>query len=193
MTILYVNSIRLKSDNDLVCAGADVENCHKDVHAEEQKGNLRSNSHLSSDQKSGNGFTRNDEEIQEQAGHTQGESSSFIVEEFDVERVLREQETHDLICPKCRLCITKRVILRKRKRTEIPSGLPPPEAQVVPGASRLPSETPDPDDTIVFRCLSCFSFFIPTGIVVSPFVCPATPSHSILLFFVLQKTRSSQS
>lgn len=37
--------------------------------------------------------------------------------ESEVERILRLQETHDLICPNCRSCITKRVILRKRKRT----------------------------------------------------------------------------
>lgn len=37
--------------------------------------------------------------------------------ESEVERILRLQGTHDLICPNCRSCITKRVILRKRKRT----------------------------------------------------------------------------
>lgn len=37
--------------------------------------------------------------------------------ESEVERILRLQETHDIICPNCRSCITKRVILRKRKRT----------------------------------------------------------------------------
>nr|KYP72755.1 hypothetical protein KK1_005356 [Cajanus cajan] len=38
------------------------------------------------------------------------------LEEFDVEAVLAKQETHDLYCPNCHSCITKRVILKKRKR-----------------------------------------------------------------------------
>jgi hypothetical protein len=37
--------------------------------------------------------------------------------ESEVQRVLRLQTTHDLLCPMCGSCITKRVILRKRKRT----------------------------------------------------------------------------
>ena len=50
-----------------------------------------------------------------------GEEHTLAAAEFagesEVERILRLQETHDLICPNCRSCITKRVILRKRKRT----------------------------------------------------------------------------
>ncbi|KAE9608788.1 hypothetical protein Lalb_Chr08g0239371 [Lupinus albus] len=38
------------------------------------------------------------------------------LEDFNVEVVLAKQETHDLFCPNCKSCITKRVILRKRKR-----------------------------------------------------------------------------
>ncbi|XP_052170649.1 membrane protein of ER body 2-like isoform X1 [Diospyros lotus] len=37
--------------------------------------------------------------------------------EFDVERILKKQNTHDLYCPNCNSCITRRVILRKRKRS----------------------------------------------------------------------------
>ncbi|KAL3034654.1 hypothetical protein AAZX31_02G206500 [Glycine max] len=44
------------------------------------------------------------------------------LEEFDVEAVLAKQETHDLFCPNCRSCITKRVILKKRKRNTQKSG-----------------------------------------------------------------------
>uniref|UniRef100_A0A0A9D8S8 Uncharacterized protein n=1 Tax=Arundo donax TaxID=35708 RepID=A0A0A9D8S8_ARUDO len=39
------------------------------------------------------------------------------IEEYDLEKILDEQETHDLYCPNCNSCITRRVILRKRKRT----------------------------------------------------------------------------
>ncbi|KAI3821542.1 hypothetical protein L1987_09110 [Smallanthus sonchifolius] len=38
------------------------------------------------------------------------------ITEYDVETVLKKQDTHDLFCPNCNSCITKRVILRKRKR-----------------------------------------------------------------------------
>ncbi|XP_073016634.1 membrane protein of ER body-like protein [Primulina eburnea] len=38
------------------------------------------------------------------------------VTEIDVEQVLHKQTTHDLFCPNCNSCITRRVILRKRKR-----------------------------------------------------------------------------
>ncbi|RWW83836.1 hypothetical protein BHE74_00007632, partial [Ensete ventricosum] len=89
--------------------------------------------------------------------------------EFDLERILEEQDTHDLYCPNCNSCITKRVILRKRKRMVEHGG---PSKKVneekndagkldVPapsGEMTNPSDAPEPD---VFRCLSCFSFFMP--------------------------------
>ncbi|RDY09826.1 Membrane protein of ER body-like protein, partial [Mucuna pruriens] len=128
------------------------------------------------------------------------------LEEFDVEAVLAKQETHDLFCPNCHSCITKRVILKKRKRNihkldnkakrdkleniqnlenkaehdklEIIGGseLVNSSAQPVadqgghangtndivssepPADNNQPNEEPE-----VFRCLSCFSFFIPSG------------------------------
>lgn len=36
--------------------------------------------------------------------------------EYDVESVLEKQNTHDLFCPNCKSCITKRVILRRKRR-----------------------------------------------------------------------------
>lgn len=36
--------------------------------------------------------------------------------QFDVERILENQNTHDLYCPNCHSCITRGVILHKRKR-----------------------------------------------------------------------------
>lgn len=99
--------------------------------------------------------------------------------EMDVERVLEDQETHDLFCPNCHSCITKRVILRKRKRIArdlLDSGkreklqrAPQSDPEISPTATStnaLNQET-GPD---VFRCLSCFSFFIPiaTGFKLFP-------------------------
>ncbi|XP_024995493.1 membrane protein of ER body-like protein isoform X2 [Cynara cardunculus var. scolymus] len=110
------------------------------------------------------------------------------ITEFDVETVLKKQDTHDLYCPNCNSCITKRVILRKRKRripapgedakrnkseTPIPSQVnvvsSNSQAQngselslddVQPPASNEYDHQIEPD---VFRCLSCFSIFMPTG------------------------------
>ncbi|KAK1392126.1 hypothetical protein POM88_011182 [Heracleum sosnowskyi] len=111
--------------------------------------------------------------------------------EVDVERVLREQDTHDLYCPNCKSCITKRVIIRKRKRrlsyssedgkhnkleegtgsdpnstsvatTSIPSPITVDTCLDVSAAptSNNCDQDQEPD---VFRCLSCFSIFIPAG------------------------------
>lgn len=91
------------------------------------------------------------------------------IEEYDLEKILDEQETHDLFCPNCNSCITQRVILRKRKRTvrQTSPDEPPKKTQIAePSANtsnqtvpeRQGQESPD-----IFRCLSCFAFFIPTG------------------------------
>ncbi|KAG5558962.1 hypothetical protein RHGRI_008796 [Rhododendron griersonianum] len=106
--------------------------------------------------------------------------------EFDVERVLEKQDTHDLYCPNCNSCITRRVILRKRKRkirisvddpkrykleTVVASELDGISVHATKAAdiSLAGSMEPAADEydhvrePEVFRCLSCFSFFIPSG------------------------------
>lgn len=119
--------------------------------------------------------------------------SGLNVTELDVERVLEKQNTHDLYCPNCNSCITQRVILRKRKRraritiedakrnkqeTEVESSLTDCSRQGQQATSievHTTEEIPL-DDTSqaaakyererepdIFRCLSCFSFFIPAG------------------------------
>ncbi|CAA0824736.1 Membrane protein of ER body-like protein [Striga hermonthica] len=113
------------------------------------------------------------------------------VAELDVERVIKKQNTHDLYCPNCNSCITRRVILRKRKRrvrtsdeeakrnkTENVVGSTLGKGSVQSQGDHVHDEdTADNiDDQIpnvneveresgpeVFTCLSCFSFFIPTG------------------------------
>ncbi|KAI3950619.1 hypothetical protein MKW92_021121 [Papaver armeniacum] len=111
------------------------------------------------------------------------ESNTEEVIEWDVERVIEEQETHDLICPNCKACITKRVILRKRKRsvpitedTREPKKFGTPTRSILktdPSTSSSNSQghyagvipgAPDTNErrNDVFRCFSCFSFFIPT-------------------------------
>lgn len=89
------------------------------------------------------------------------------VSDLDLERVLEEQETHDLFCPNCNSCITKRVILRKRKRTahDFEHEERPGKLHVTPNivATSVESvETIYDNEPEVFRCLSCFSYFSPT-------------------------------
>ena len=72
---------------------------------------------------------------------------------YDLEKILDEQETHDLYCPNCKSCITRRVILKNRKGY---GGQP---------KRQHADESLDQESPEVFRCLSCFTFFIPTGIL----------------------------
>ncbi|XP_057725315.1 membrane protein of ER body-like protein isoform X2 [Arachis stenosperma] len=112
------------------------------------------------------------------------------LKDYDVEAVLEKQETHDLFCPNCHSCITKRVILKKRKRTvpnlenkaechnlvDTVSSKPVESVAQEVNQGDQPNATTEivseeqPDDNYngerepeVFRCLSCFSFFIPSG------------------------------
>ncbi|XP_057800606.1 membrane protein of ER body-like protein isoform X2 [Salvia miltiorrhiza] len=107
------------------------------------------------------------------------------ITESDVERVIQKQTTHDLYCPNCKSCITKRVILSKRKRriritdeeVKRPKtgtaavGAVSSEDQVYQegGVDNDDAQTPTIDEDerergpAIFRCLSCFSIFIPTG------------------------------
>ncbi|CAM8894121.1 unnamed protein product [Rhodiola kirilowii] len=105
--------------------------------------------------------------------------------DYDVQGVLKKQETHDLICPNCHTCITRRVILKKRKRVKF-SHLPLEDIEL--GTKREKTEeaggseiSPDTvQDTLdqssaitvdnttdgqndVITCWSCFSLLIPSG------------------------------
>ncbi|XP_025811405.1 membrane protein of ER body-like protein isoform X2 [Panicum hallii] len=98
-----------------------------------------------------------------------GTKDKVNIEEYDLEKILDEQETHDLYCPNCKSCITRRVILKKRKRTarqakrEEPPKRPQLEEPSAIVSDQTPVESHDQESPEVFRCLSCFTFFIPTG------------------------------
>ncbi|XP_063947038.1 membrane protein of ER body-like protein [Daucus carota subsp. sativus] len=111
--------------------------------------------------------------------------------ELDVERVLSKQDTHDLYCPNCKSCITRRVIIRKRKRRLRYSGEDSKRNKLEEGLGSDPisvsvATTINPfhgtvdtcldgiaaptsinyvqdQEPEIFRCLSCFSIFSPTG------------------------------
>ncbi|KAG2603665.1 membrane protein of ER body-like protein isoform X2 [Panicum virgatum] len=98
-----------------------------------------------------------------------GTKDKVNIQEYDLEKILDEQETHDLYCPNCKSCITRRVILKKRKRTvrqakrEEPPKRPQLEEPSANVSNQTPVESHDQESPEVFRCLSCFTFFIPTG------------------------------
>ncbi|CAN0880441.1 Membrane protein of ER body 2 [Linum grandiflorum] len=113
------------------------------------------------------------------------------VTQFGVEAVIEKQDTLDLYCPDCSSCITKRVILKKRKH-DTPNGhrkleeenksvaanhpkavsessRPPLDQDkdivgVCPDNSSIPpavNDSFDEGEPDLFRCFSCFRFFIP--------------------------------
>ncbi|KAL1822346.1 hypothetical protein ACET3Z_009124 [Daucus carota] len=111
--------------------------------------------------------------------------------ELDIEKVLNKQETHDLYCPNCKSCITRRVIICKRKhrlpysgedskRNKLEEGLGSDPISVSVATTIDPSHgtvdtcldgiaAPTSNNYVqdqepeIFRCLSCFSIFSPTG------------------------------
>ncbi|KAF8042981.1 hypothetical protein BT93_A1346 [Corymbia citriodora subsp. variegata] len=119
--------------------------------------------------------------------------------DFDVEKVLEKQNTHDLYCPNCHSCITRRVILRRKKRkvpnvrhrgkydkvektaASVQHAQPVTVVEkdhnfdAIASIEEVPApavvdniSTPEVDgshndrERECFRCLSCFSIFIPT-------------------------------
>eukprot|EP00250_Pteridium_aquilinum_P013926 c21662_g2_i2 orf=206-1930(+) len=101
-------------------------------------------------------------------------STGQVVEEI-VKVLKHHQKTHDLLCPVCGSCVTRRVILRKRKRSSLISvdrwyRDPLDEGELQEQGSSLEVteavEEEDPQeyqDTKAFGCLSCFSLFIEKG------------------------------
>ncbi|XP_022762603.1 membrane protein of ER body-like protein [Durio zibethinus] len=110
-----------------------------------------------------------------------GETEEVLME-LDVEK----QNTHDLICPNCNACITRRVILRRRKPKIsnkhhkpkpvkkldlIPNSVGDGRGGDTPEIYSNVSPTPAPDEQNngteqeqeAFGCTSCYSLFIPIG------------------------------
>ncbi|CAM6128580.1 unnamed protein product [Calypogeia fissa] len=99
--------------------------------------------------------------------HHDGSSSSSAHLDYDLEKVVYEQMTHDLICPICGSDVTKRIILRKRKRTRVPQDDDGRTAKAImtqPGRV-VGGQTPEVDesDDETWGCLACFSYFIRRG------------------------------
>ncbi|XP_031478126.1 uncharacterized protein LOC116249122 isoform X2 [Nymphaea colorata] len=86
--------------------------------------------------------------------------------EVNLDEVLREQTTHDLFCPNCNSCITRRVILRKRKRIVQVNPLDAKREKVadLSGAvnDNLAEQSADAEPE-VFGCLQCLCVFVRTA------------------------------
>lgn len=102
------------------------------------------------------------------------ENSTSTGKVEEIVRVLKEQQSHDLLCPACGSCITKRVILRKRKRTStVPFNrlIQEPEdnaqaplledtEQITEDQNDQPDIShEDTDENEAYGCLACFSIF----------------------------------
>ncbi|XP_010045428.2 membrane protein of ER body-like protein [Eucalyptus grandis] len=86
--------------------------------------------------------------------------------EFDVERVLEKQNTHDLYCPNCQSRITRTVILERKERKLPYVRDPPSEPAPQPEPYHTPSirDHPRDGDQRAFKCQTCFGIFILKGV-----------------------------
>lgn len=98
-------------------------------------------------------------------------------EYYHVENMMYNQKTHELICPNCDSCITKKVILKRRKRKVLhpldnpkrPKLHPQQNDPLLVSQDNLPSANGGESsvhESFVFKCLSCFTIFIPTGTLI---------------------------
>lgn len=95
-----------------------------------------------------------------------GSSSSGVHVEYDLEKVVHEQNTHDLFCPVCGSDVTKRIILKKRKRTSVPEDNERLRKVVTiepAGPQQDQGPVKDDSDDETWGCVACLSFFIHRG------------------------------
>lgn len=121
------------------------------------------------------GFVRAQDEAQLTDQWTRTlENSTSTGKVEEIVRVLKEQQSHDLLCPACGSCITKRVILRKRKRTstvpfnrliqEVDDDAQAPVLEDIEQITEYQNDQPDishedTDENEAYGCLACFSIF----------------------------------
>lgn len=121
------------------------------------------------------GFVRAQDEAQLTDQWTRTlENSTSTGKVEEIVRVLKEQQSHDLLCPACGSCITKRVILRKRKRTstvpfnrliqEVDDDAQAPLLEDIEQITEDQNDQPDishedTDENEAYGCLACFSIF----------------------------------
>ncbi|CAN6880037.1 unnamed protein product [Brassica oleracea] len=110
------------------------------------------------------------------------------VKDYKAKELLENQKTPDLLCPKCKNCITKVVVLKKRvllkkkvapkKRKEkisnvadsVPATGPIGTSGILRSQDNPPSSgdgnsaIPELEQSFIYKCLSCFSTFKRTGV-----------------------------
>ncbi|KAG7556327.1 hypothetical protein ISN44_As11g023690 [Arabidopsis suecica] len=108
-------------------------------------------------------------------------STSDSEEKSNLEKLLATQENYELYCPSCSSCITRKVILKKRKRgkhvdsspdlkPDVPVVEPshieemePPVKVNVPETRIEDDNQEDKEEGIIFNCLACLKYFIRLG------------------------------
>ncbi|KAG7551736.1 hypothetical protein ISN45_Aa06g023830 [Arabidopsis thaliana x Arabidopsis arenosa] len=106
-------------------------------------------------------------------------STSDSEEKSNLEKLLATQENYELYCPSCNSCITRKVILKKRKRGKHvdsspdlkhdvpvvePSHIEEMEPPVKVHVTRIEDDAQeDKEEGIIFTCLACLKYFIRLG------------------------------
>ncbi|XP_048619128.1 membrane protein of ER body-like protein [Brassica napus] len=106
------------------------------------------------------------------------------VKDYKAKELLENHKTPDLLCPKCKTCITKVVVLKKRvvlkkkfahKKNRQNNPNVPERPRGTDDSPRLEVNPPsrgdgdkaitEPNQSFFYKCLSCFSIFEHTGIL----------------------------
>ncbi|XP_057822787.2 uncharacterized protein LOC131035158 [Cryptomeria japonica] len=105
------------------------------------------------------------------------ENSALEGKVEDIVKILKEQQSHDVICPNCGACITERIILRKRKRTSLVSeGNPDGQTAVSEEeheitedqSNRLEMSIEHYEETEAYGCLACLHIIIERDSLIVP-------------------------
>ncbi|XP_020878970.1 membrane protein of ER body 2 isoform X3 [Arabidopsis lyrata subsp. lyrata] len=122
--------------------------------------------------------TQENYELGEEDEEKKERSSSDSEEKSNLEKLLATQEKYELYCPSCSSCITRKVILKKRKRgkhvdsspdlkPDVPVVEPshieemePPVKVHVPETRIEDDNQEDKEEGIIFNCLACLKYFI---------------------------------
>lgn len=123
-----------------------------------------------------------DGEIEEEEEENSERSSLELEEKSNLEKLLATQENYELYCPSCSLCITRRVILKKRKHgkdidlsADLKPNVPvvdestdieeiePPVKVNVPETRIEDDDQGNKEEGLMFTCLACLKNFIRLG------------------------------
>ncbi|XP_024006713.1 membrane protein of ER body 2 isoform X2 [Eutrema salsugineum] len=122
-------------------------------------------------------------EIEEEKEANSERSSSEPEEKSDLEKLLAIQENYELYCPSCSSCITRKVILKKKKHEKLGDlsanlksdvhvvnesseieEIEPPVKVHVPETRNKNDDQEDKKEGFIFTCLACLKHFLRSGV-----------------------------